>query len=147
MVEAPAGDEPLPSEFGSAEELQPIQVETETPEEVVQEATTLAEQPVDEQPLDEAIAIPESLTESFEIPEDAEFVTVPEGRDLSADGLVEVPDFSDGEGDDEDGERKAKKSKKKRTLVLDEESGEMVAVRRRKPNRIRGWDIEDEGLD
>jgi hypothetical protein len=53
------------------------------------------------------------------------------------------------EGEEEEGEkgkpRGKKKAAKKRTLVYDERSGEVVAVRRRKPGRSRGWDDVEEG--
>ncbi len=50
------------------------------------------------------------------------------------------------EEEDEGKPRGKKKSSKKRTLVFDERRGEVVAVRRRKPSRSRGWDVEDEEL-
>jgi N utilization substance protein A len=53
------------------------------------------------------------------------------------------------EGEEEEGEkgkpRGKKKAAKKRTLVYDERSGEVVAVRRRKPGRSRGWDDVEDG--
>jgi N utilization substance protein A len=50
------------------------------------------------------------------------------------------------EEEDEGKPRGKKKSSKKRTLVFDERRGEVVAVRRRKPSRSRGWDVEDEEI-
>jgi transcription termination/antitermination protein NusA len=44
-----------------------------------------------------------------------------------------------------DGDKKKKKSSRKRTLVFDPESNQLVAKKRRKPSRIRGWEYgEDE---
>ena len=38
---------------------------------------------------------------------------------------------------------KRKKKQRKRTLVYDEERGEVVSRRRRKPGRSVDWDVED----
>lgn len=58
----------------------------------------------------------------------------------------EEVDFAEGEEEEEDKgkPRGKKKAAKKRTLVYDERSGEVVAVRRRKPGRSRGWDMDEE---
>jgi len=44
-----------------------------------------------------------------------------------------------------EGDKKKKKTSRKRTLVFDPERGQLVAKKRRKPSRIRGWEYgEDE---
>jgi N utilization substance protein A len=117
-------------------------VEVETPEVVDAEPAEVEE-----------VETPEVIEAAVDVHEDlVEIEAVPEIETESGIG-EEVPDSDiypewvdedeEGEDDDDQGRRKAKKKtrRKKRQLVYDEDLGEVISRRRRKPGRQRGeWE-------
>ncbi|GAB4528497.1 MAG: hypothetical protein Kow0063_04790 [Anaerolineae bacterium] len=135
IVEEQVGDQELPVEekLEEAAEAEVVAAEAMVAEEVEEmEAVVEGAEAVSEVPEEEEEAIPE-----------AELELEPE---LEAEAAVWYKDDEDEDEDEEDegwGRRKTKKKgrRKKRQLVYDEDLGEVVARRRRKPGRQRGeWE-------
>jgi N utilization substance protein A len=120
----------------------------------VEEAEVEIPEVVDAEPVEvEEVETPEVIEAAVDVHEDlVEIEAVPEIETESGIG-EEVPDSDiypewvdedeEGEDDDDQGRRKAKKKtrRKKRQLVYDEDLGEVISRRRRKPGRQRGeWE-------
>jgi transcription termination/antitermination protein NusA len=148
-----AAAEPAVSVLPLTEEEASIVAEAETVE-ASAELETVAE--VDESAevaMEEAVA---AATEG-ELPESVVGQAAEEGLETAGESVAtdEAEQAYEGEGEavaegelEEEGELDDKKKKKvdrKRTLVFDPERGQLVAKKRRKPSRIRGWEYgEDE---
>ncbi len=78
--------------------------------------------------------------------EEPEVTTFEEEEEEEAEELLEEgEDFLEWEEEEEEGASKSRKKKRqrKRTLVFDENLGQVVSKRRRKPSRQRDWDVEE----
>jgi N utilization substance protein A len=88
------------------------------------------------------VEIEEALKESE--PEEVAGVleSEPEGEGMSAAEEEQLPEAAEPfkEGEDEDMVLFKKKKARKRTLVFDEDSGELVSKRLRKPGRVQDWE-------
>lgn len=144
-AEEPAAEAEAPAEVltategAPAEEAEEVLAEAEEAVQVAEEAPEAEEAPA------EVPAVETAEEEVWE--EEEEPALVLEGvadEDLD---LYEFEDFEDEEEEDEyegDRKRKRKKGKKKRRLVYDEDMGEIVIQRMRKPGRRKDWEEFEE---
>jgi len=120
-----------------AEEAEPAPMLAEEVTEEEAKAEVAELEAVAEEEEEEVSVLPEELPETVE----AEALTHLD---------EEVVEFIEEEGEEEEGEfsdksKKKKKDRRKRTLVYDEEIGEVVAKRRRKPSRrVEEWETDYE---
>jgi N utilization substance protein A len=139
QVPGAAPIEEVPAEAGAENELA-AEGETGAAAEVA-EAIEMAEATVEP----EAVAMPES---EEVMPEVEPVVAEPEVEPIALEPVAVAEAWSEAEVEDEDPEKERDKKKarqKKRRLVFDENLGEVVAERRRKPSRRGGWlDFEEE---